>query len=350
MSINTTITDKKYKKLSLQVSLTGLSFCVFDTLNQKVLSVNEVHFDTFHKATKIEELFADAFRDNPELKDSYDEILVIHNNNLSTFVPEPLFDENFLGSYLQYNTKVFDTDFFAFDEISNYQMNAVYIPYVNINNFFIDQFGSFDYKHANSILVTKILDASKNNDDKKMIVNFNPGHFEIIVVQNQKLLLFNSFDYQTPEDFLYYLLFTAEQLNMNPENFKLELLGTITEEDDFYQLAFKYIRNVSLFDVSNLQKNNSFSTAQNQKHFILFQSWESFQVNIKEDAFFRPKDFQFAPQPICRKKHYSMFWTIISVLKAWKYWIYLQEPEISVSNLLLVAARPSLLSMLILVA
>ena len=272
MSINTTITDKKYKKLSLQVSLTGLSFCVFDTLNNVILSLQEVQFDTFHKATKIEELFADAFRDNPELKDSYDEILVIHNNNLSTFVPEPLFDENFLGSYLQYNTKVFETDFFAFDEIPNYQMNAVYIPYVNINNFFIDQFGSFDYKHANSILVTKLLDVSKNNDDKKMIVNFNPGHFEIIVVQNQKLHLFNSFDYQTPEDFLYYLLFTAEQLNMNPENFKLELLGTIAEEDDFYQLAYKYIRNISLFDVSNLQKNNTFSTAQNQKHFILFQS------------------------------------------------------------------------------
>ncbi len=272
MSINTTITEKKYKKLSLQVSLTGLSFCVFDTLNHAVLSVKEIHFDTFHKATKIEELFADAFRENAELKDSYDEILVIHNNNLSTFVPEPLFDENFLGSYLQYNTKVFETDFFAFDEIQHYQMNTVYIPYANINNFFIDQFGSFDYKHANSILVTKLLDASKNNDHKKMIVNMNPGHFEIIVIQNQKLLLFNSFDYQTPEDFLYYILFTAEQLNMNPENFKLELLGTIAEDDAFYQLAYKYIRNISFFDVTILQKNNSFSAAQNLKHFILFQS------------------------------------------------------------------------------
>jgi hypothetical protein len=59
---------------------------------------------------------------------------------------------------------------------------------------------------------------------------------------------------------------------MNPENFKLELLGTIAEEDDFYQLAFKYIRNVSLFDVSELQKNNPFSTTQNREHFILFQS------------------------------------------------------------------------------
>ena len=266
------IAEKKYKKLSIQVSLTGLSFCCFDTLNNTVTSFNEVHFDTFHKATKIEDLFADAFRDYPELKDSYDEILVIHNNNLSTFVPEPLFDENFLGSYLQYNTKVFETDFFAFDEIPNYQMNAVYIPYVNINNFFIDQFGAFDYKHANSILVSKLLVASKNKDEKKMFVHINTGHFEIIVVQNQKLLLFNSFDYNTPEDFLYYILFTAEQLNLNPENIALELIGNIDTESDYYKIAYKYIRNVSLIDVEDLRWINYFSEAENRNHFILFNS------------------------------------------------------------------------------
>ena len=271
-SMNTNITEKKYKKLSIQVALNGLSFCCFDTLNNTITSFNEVHFDTFHKATKTEDLFADAFSDYPELKESYDEILIIHNNNLSTFVPEPLFDENFLGSYLQYNTKVFETDFFAFDEIANCQMNTVYIPYVNINNFFIDQFGTFEYKHANTILVSKLLIASKNNPEKKMVVHINSGHFEIMVVQNQKLLLFNSFDYTTPEDFLYYILFTAEQLGLNPEEFPLELVGKIDTESEYYQLAYKYIRNVSLLDVSDLQTKNTFSEAENRTHFILFNS------------------------------------------------------------------------------
>lgn len=269
---NTNITSKNYKKLSIQVSLTGFSFCCFDTLNNTITSFNEIHFDPTQKAPKIEESFSDAFKKYPELKETYDEIMVIHNNNLSTFVPSALFDENYLGSYLQYNTKVFETDFFTFDTISNYEMNAVYIPYVNINNFLIDNVGSFDYKHVNSILVEKTLDASRNNDDKKMIVNFNPEHFEIIVVQNQKLLLFNSFEYQTPEDFIYYILFTAEQSNLNPEIFPLELLGTIEKNDPFYAIAYKYIRNVSFLDVSTLQEKNSFSTAQNQKHYILFQS------------------------------------------------------------------------------
>jgi hypothetical protein len=270
--MNTNITEKKYKKLSIQVSLNGLSFCCFDTLNNTITSFDEVHFDRFNKATKTEDLFSDAFNIHPELKDSYDEILVIHNNNLSTFVPEPLFDENFLGSYLQYSNKVFETDFFAFDKNHNCQMNTVYIPYLNINNFFNAHYRTFDYKHSNTILASKLLIASKNNSVKKMFVHMNLGHFEIIVVQNQKLLLFNSFEYSTPEDFLYYILFTAEQLGLNPEEFPLELIGKIDMENDYYQLAYKFIRNLSLLDVSDLQAKNTFSEADNRTHFILFNS------------------------------------------------------------------------------
>jgi hypothetical protein len=273
MSIEiTTSTHKHNKKLSIQVALSGISFCCFDTLNNTIISFNEVRFNDLLKDTKIEDLFANAFQEYPALSDSYDDILIIHNNNLSTFVPTALFDDNYLGSYLQYNTKVFETDFFAFDEITSHQLNTVYIPYVNMNNFFIDKFGTFEYTHANTILVKTLLDASKNTTEIKMMVHFNSGHFEIIVVQNQKLLLFNSFEYVTPEDFIYYVLFTAEQLHMNPESFPLEMIGAIGVESEFYKIAYKYIRNVSLLDVEELRWNNYFSEAENRNHFILFNS------------------------------------------------------------------------------
>jgi hypothetical protein len=37
-----------------------------------------------------------------------------------------------------------------------------------------------------------------------------------------------------PEDFIYYVLFTAEQLSLNPENFPLELIGNIDSESEFF--------------------------------------------------------------------------------------------------------------------
>ncbi len=258
------ITEKKYKKLTVQVSASGMTFSSFDTLDHKILSVEQANFDggTVEETLKSKAIF----------QESYDEVLVLHENNLATFVPTPLFDENYIGSYMQYNTKVFESDDFAYDALSTYSMNTVYVPQSNVNAIFENHFGAVTYKHVHTVLVSKLLDISKNVDDKRMFVHLSKNHFEIVVLQNQYLLLFNSFDYKTPEDLIYYLLFTAEQLNMNPESFKLEFIGDVAENDAYFKIAYKYIRNVSILDISDLQSNNTFSTAQNLKHFILFQS------------------------------------------------------------------------------
>jgi hypothetical protein len=95
-------------------------------------------------------------------------------------------------------------------------------------------------------------------------------HFEIVVIQNQKLQLYNTFEYKTTEDFIYYIVFTAEQLHLNPESFKLELLGKILEDDSLYKIAFKYVRNTNLFDVSFMQSN--LTDAEKREHFILLHS------------------------------------------------------------------------------
>jgi hypothetical protein len=268
--MQTIVTEKNYKKLVLQVSLNGLSFAVIDLLSKKVEQLNTITFSNLNKTAKVEDLFEKVFEDYPVLNKNYDAIEVIHSNNLSTFVPDALFDEEYLGSYLQYNTKVFETDFFTFDSLIQFQMHCVYIPYVNMNNYFIDKFGSFDYKHASGILVSKILNLSKNNEDKKMAVHVADTHFEIIIYQNQKLLFYNTFEYKTAEDFLYYILFTAEQLQLNPENFILEFLGSISEYDPTYLLTFEYVRNVSFLEVNS--QNLNITVPELRQHFILLNS------------------------------------------------------------------------------
>jgi hypothetical protein len=50
-----------------------------------------------------------------------------------------------------------------------------------------------------------------------MSVHFNQGHFEILVIQKPKLLFLIRI--LNTRRFYYYVLFTVEQLNLNPENF-----------------------------------------------------------------------------------------------------------------------------------
>jgi len=246
-----------------------MSFCCFDTLNREITHCVS---EEFSKYSPIEKELWTAFVKNPLLTNPFDEIVVLHNNSFNTFVPSALFDPNYPGSYLQYNTKVFETDFFAVDELDNYELNNVYVPMMNVNNFLIDQFGAFEYKNANSVLVSKLLDASKNIDEKQIFVHFQDYHFEIVVVRNQKLLLYNSFEYKTPEDFLYFLLFTMEQLFLNPETARVYLLGKVKESDDNFTLAYTYIRHLALFNIQPLQQKWNTAKDETLQHFILFNS------------------------------------------------------------------------------
>jgi hypothetical protein len=263
------ITQKTYKKLVLQVSLNELSFCVIDLITHKVIHTQEILFE---KNKVIEEQLWRAFVDFSILTNSYDEVVVLHNNNLNAFVPTSLFDPSFLASYLQYNTKVFETDFFAFDAIVPFEINNVYVPFMNFNNFLLDQFESFDYKNSNSVLVKKIIEISKNVEEKQVFVHIQKEHFEMIVVKNQELLLYNSFQYSTPEDFIYYLLFTCEQLQLNPETINIQLLGNCIESDELFKITYKYIRNCSLYKAAHLSEGFDVSEAEIRKNFILYHS------------------------------------------------------------------------------
>lgn len=263
------ITQKTYKKLSFEVAPTGLSFCVIDMLSQQIVLYKNYEIDT---KQVVEEALWKIFVENPILAERYDEIVVLHNSNLNTFVPTSLFDPNHLGSYIQYDCKVFETDYFAYDYLDTYELNNVFIPYTEINNYLLDHYDTFDYKNCNSIFVKKTLDYSKNKDFKQVWVHFQKDRFEIVVTKNQQLLLFNTFLYQTLEDFIYYLLFTFEQLQLNPEVVPLQFVGAISEENEFFKIAYRYIRNCSILDVGQLAATLKVEEKDILRHFILFHS------------------------------------------------------------------------------
>jgi hypothetical protein len=270
---STNILDKKYTKLVLQISLSEISFCIVDTLTDKIETFGDFPLDKSANFTEIENTILDFIKNTPLLQSGFDNVVVLYNNSLNTFVPQVLFDENYLGSYLQYNVKVFDNDFITYDEIANYEMNNVYIPYANINNALIDLYGNFNYKHSYSILVKKLLDLSKNIDETQVFVHCQKDNFQLVAIKNQKLLLFNSFEYKTKEDFIYYLLFTIEQLQLNPETLQLKVFGNITKESAIYQIAYKYIRNISLFFEHN-DLDRKISQQNYLQHFILIHGCE----------------------------------------------------------------------------
>ncbi len=236
-------------QLSIQLSLDGFSFCVYNKIQKKV-GVFEVYEFTDKNISpkKHLELIKKIYANHKILSLKYKSVSVTHFNNLVSQVPEPFFDKKNLASYLQYSVKLLEDDFIAFDSIENTEIINVYVPFVNINNFLLDVYGAFTYKHASTILIEKLIQQFKNADKEICFINVTKNQFEIMIVHNNKLILYNCFNFTTKEDFIYYILFTMEQLKLNPEEIQTILLGDIEQKFELYRVLYQYVRNISFYN------------------------------------------------------------------------------------------------------
>ncbi len=261
-------------ELSIQFSLSGLSFCILNRDTNTVFALREINFDKKLNPIELLDQIRHLFNTDDALQNSFSRVLVIHDNELSTLVPKPLFHEDNLADYLKFNSKILKSDFITFDEVTVNDSVNVYVPYININNFIYDKFGTFIFKHLSSILIEQVLLIEKNSHKPKMYVNLNNNHFEMIVVNKTKFIFYNRFNYNTKEDFIYYILFTAEQLKLNPETLNLVLIGNIDVKDELYTIAYKYIRFVFLGDRDDHYKyNNAAQPSSNHSNFALIKSF-----------------------------------------------------------------------------
>lgn len=262
------------KDLSIQIRLSGLSFCI---LNRSTNTIERLqHMQSEKKATPFELLnqLKTIIESNADFSQSFDTVLCIYQNELSTLVPKSLFNENHLADYLKFNAKILQTDFIDYDTIATNNSANVYVPLVNVNNYLFDTFGSFIYKHASTILIESVLQQSSKHTDIELYVNVGHLHFEMIAAKDKELLYYNTFDYSTKEDFIYYILFTIEQLKLNPESVKINLTGIIQKDDDLFTIIYKYVRFVEFLEPTcNYQFKSTNQPKENHSNFILLNSF-----------------------------------------------------------------------------
>ena len=266
-TIKTTLEKSNHHKLSIQFTLDGFSFCITNLDSQET-----IHFCayTFPKILETPEKlvahFETIFQEDNHLQEDFKEILVIHQNSLATLVPNKLFREEHLKDYLDFNIKTLKTDFFAFDNIDQLAAKNVYVPFVNVNNYLFQNFGEFEYQHSTTAFIKKLLQTT-SAPEKTMFVDVWKDQISVVVLEDKKVLFSNSFSFTSKEDFIYYLLFTAEQLELNTNEFPLFFTGDILEETEIYKITYQYIRNVDFLRSKNpIFMNSSFS---NHTHFIL---------------------------------------------------------------------------------
>src|SRR3972149_8292577 len=195
-------------------------------------------------------------------------------HNKFTLIPNALFDEENKKSLLEFNHLVSADEKIHSDILRNLKAKNLFSVSRKSESEIKNKFTNAHIIHSFTAFAEGLLVHNKNNTEKKVFANFYSSYFEIVILDGRNLLFSNAFQYKTPEDIAYYILFVYEQLHLNPETIELVLSGEIEKTAKEHSLLYTYIRNVKFAALpDSLKYSYKFDEIPSHKFFSLFTQY-----------------------------------------------------------------------------
>jgi hypothetical protein len=242
--------------LNIRLSADGLSYCILDINTAKFLHLQsfdlsdsgkkpyipgEKEFDDFSKASQ---LLSGQLK---WLSNPFNKIRVVINQGKSTLVPDALFNEKEQQQIFEFNVAggPFPANQLRNDHLKSLNAHSIYHVRGPMGDILGSHFSDAEVFHHSTSVIQALFMKYMNRENKNaLFVNSGASRIDMMRIVDKKLEYYNSFIYNTAEDYMYYLIFVVEQLNLNPETLELVMMGEIEKHSKLSELAHKYIRNI----------------------------------------------------------------------------------------------------------
>lgn len=263
-------------QLIVQLSAVGIQLALKDVRRNEIVGFEDIKIQDGVVFEQWISLWPKVVEKSKLLKNSYGNVACVLVNGRGILVPKSVFELENIKDYLAFNTGLSVEDGGAFsNELSSIDAENVFSVPKNVRESMVELCeGDLVFYHFSSALIEGIVTANKNTEDFTMYVHISEEHFEIILLNGRKLIFYNTFNYNSSEDLVYYLLFVCEQTVVNPEKIKLELLGEVLQDSAVVALVKKYVRNVSFGKRSeSVQLSESFPEFPKNFYFTLLNNY-----------------------------------------------------------------------------
>jgi hypothetical protein len=238
--------------LAILFSETSFTYCILDFKRNKYLGVQHL-IRTDAKATRFlpnpkhtfDEFLRSVINAMPWLKNQYKAVKIGFDGKKSTMIPAQLFDLNEKVNYLKFNFQQNEEEQAFSDHLLPMDSHQVFSIPVSVLKPMKDYYPNLKIVHFSSVLIESIWINYKNRiNTNRVFIHIREKLFDLMIFDGRQMSYFNTFPFQNPEDVAYYLIFVLEQLNFNPENMPLVLLGNVEKGTGLFELLFKYVRHI----------------------------------------------------------------------------------------------------------
>ncbi|MCS6824322.1 MAG: DUF3822 family protein [Cytophagaceae bacterium] len=245
------VDDISTYNLYLQISHQLFRFCITDSEKNRCLHLEDYRISGITHPDQLIQQLEKLYDEHHLLKAGFWKSirLAVKNVNFS-LVPNSLFDKNFLREYVSINSPQSNTTEEGYYYYAQKSTDAVNIFSADkkIIDWFCKVYPSKNIRvvHYTSSLIEGVMMSANGAEQRQMFLQVEQNYLTIIVKHNKTLEFCNTFYFYTAEDFIYFVMFVFDQLQLSQEETEVVVWGEITHDSLAYNKLVKYIRNVSL--------------------------------------------------------------------------------------------------------
>lgn len=241
------INVEKYQ-LSLQVFLKGFSFSVLDREKNKFVALGHYTFSRVLSYRTLVKLVDETIANEPLLQCNFSHVKLMFATANYTFVPSAFYSEDTKNVFYCFNQDLQAGEELLANYIFGNASNVIFsIPAV-VTSFFKSKYPTVKIYHQSVPFIEELTLKSKlDTPDKRVFINVFSSMFDFVFVENGEVLLYNTFNYKSINDFNYFFLNAIDNLKLSPLTTQLYLCGNVTSDSEIIESLKEYIKNINYF-------------------------------------------------------------------------------------------------------
>jgi len=232
----------RMQELRLQLSDQELIIAVYDPLADHFPLIERFPVANSYNKVKPHEAMARILQTHSLTRLEFKRIEVITVTPTWTLIPGALYDAESAHAMLHLGAEIAEDQLVYADSIAGNDIKLAYTWPVQWKQVVDSQFPDAVVRHFAGILADSLL--RMHMKESVLTAHVQGFQMDLLGLVDGKIHLYNSYSFNSPEDFLYFIVLAYEQLEFNRELVPLQLTGEVEDGSAIHQLCYKYIREV----------------------------------------------------------------------------------------------------------
>ncbi len=251
MNSDLIITNARYGKqaslaknlvINLSDDLISVTQYITNAGDTEFLAVEHVSFNPIEYSA--EKAFLGLMKQYNALEVSEQKISINYFSKQFTLCPTDLYNDHTKKKLLEFNVGNIDNQLVLVNDISP-EIKLIFAMDETLKSTIDRVFPQHHLKHSLCVLAQLALH-SEEFTKEQIIIEVHQHSMEVVVKNNNKLLLANTYEVKSTEDVLYYVLFIIEQFELNPLLVGVVVAGNFDSTSPIVLTLKKYIKSVKL--------------------------------------------------------------------------------------------------------